>query len=213
MQKSNEELMRSAREALRGKWQVAVLVTLVYIIICGVIGSIPRIGPLGNLIIGGPLSLGYTLVILKIKRGGEPNVSQLFDGFSRFVDALVAQLLMTVFVVLWSLLLIVPGIIAALSYAMTFFLLADDPSLEGAKAITKSKQMMEGHKAQLFMLGLRFFGWFLVGVLTLGIGFLWVTPYFGVSFAEFYEGIRVQTPASLPTGSQSPQAPNQASGP
>jgi uncharacterized membrane protein len=209
MPKSNEELMMSAREALGGKWAITAGITLVYLIVCGVIGSIHRIGPLLNLIIGGPLSLGYVLVILEVRRGREPNISRVFDGFSRFIDAMVAQLLMTLFVLLWSLLLIVPGVIAGLSYAMTFFLLADDPALDGPKAIAKSKQIMDGHKMQLFMLGLRFIGWILLGIVTAGIGFLWIMPYMTVSVATLYEDIRTETQGSQ-IGSPSLPRPTQA---
>jgi uncharacterized membrane protein len=75
---------------------------------------------------------------------------------------------------------------------MTFPLLVDNPHLSGLKAIKTSKTMMYGHKWKLFCLCCRFIGWFLLGIVTLGIGLLWVAPYFTASFAIFYEDIKAQ---------------------
>ena len=72
----------------------------------------------------------------------------------------------------------------------TFFILAEDSSIQPMEALRKSKQMMDGYKWKLFCLGLRFIGWFLLAILTLGIGFLWLIPYMYISFAKFYEDIK-----------------------
>ena len=88
---------------------------------------------------------------------------------------------------LWFLLLIVPGIVAALSYSMTFYILADEPDINAKEALEKSKIMMDGHKMDLFLLGLSFIGWALLCILTLGIGLLWLIPYMNVSAAKFYQ--------------------------
>jgi uncharacterized membrane protein len=197
MPKSNEELTKSARDILSGRWQEMAVVTLVYVLVNGISSSVPKLGMAIGLVIGGPLALGYTSLILAVKRGKELKIAQLFDGFSRFVDALVAYLLMTVFVILWSLLLIVPGIIAALSYAMTYFLLADNPGLDGLGAMRKSKQLMIGHKMRLCTLGLRFIGWIALGILTFGIGFFWIIPYMAMTFAAFYEDIAGQPSSAI----------------
>jgi uncharacterized membrane protein len=91
---------------------------------------------------------------------------------------------------LWALLLIVPGIVAAISYSMTFFILAEDSSLTPMEAINKSKQMMDGYKLKYFYLCLKFIGWALLCCLTLGIGFLWLIPYIQVSTAKFYDELK-----------------------
>ncbi len=105
-------------------------------------------------------------------------------------------MLRTVFTLLWTLLLIIPGIIAALGYAMTFFILADNPDMEGLSAITKSKELMRGHKWRLFCLGCRFIGWSLLGVLSLGVGFLWIVPYFQTCLTISYEDLKRQAGAA-----------------
>lgn len=120
-------------------------------------------------------------------------MGQLFDGFQRFGTALGAYLLTGIFIFLWTLLLIVPGIMAGLSYAMTYFIIADDPTIGPLQAITKSKEMMRGHKWKLFLLHWRFLGWVLLCILTLGIGILWLVPYVSTSLAHFYEDIRPHT--------------------
>ena len=114
----------------------------------------------------------------------------LFDGFSDFARSLVASLLMCIFVFLWSLLLIIPGIIAALSYSMTYYILADNPDVTASEAINMSKRMMFGHKTELFWLYLSFIGWAILCLFTFGIGFLWLLPYIQTSTAIFYENIK-----------------------
>jgi len=185
----NKTLMTQARESLRGKWQLAVGVWCIYALITILAGDVEGMGPVLQVLIDGPLFLGLSVFALAISRDKEASISQLFTGFNDFIRTLVAYLLMGIFILLWSLLLIVPGIIAALAYSQTFFILAEDKSISAQEAITKSKTMMNGHKKQLFFLSLRFLGWFLLSILTLGIGFLWSLPYFYVTLAKFYDKI------------------------
>ena len=103
---------------------------------------------------------------------------------------------MVVFVFLWALLLIIPGIIAAIAYSQTFYILAEDDTIGSMDALRKSKEMMIGYKWKYFCLGLRFIGWALLCVLTLGIGFLWLSPYIQVSYAKFYEDLKTNQAVS-----------------
>jgi uncharacterized membrane protein len=185
----NKVLMQQAREALKGKWGLAVGTFLVYMLIAGVISSIPKAGGLLSLIISGPMGLGVAIFSLAISRDRNPQFEQIFYGFKKFGVSLAAYLLMAVFVILWAILLVIPGIIAMLSYSMTFFIIAEDDSIGPLEAIRKSKKMMYGFKWKLFCLYLRFLGWALLCVLSIGIGFLWLVPYIGVSFAKFYDDL------------------------
>ncbi len=197
----NKELMRSAREALKGKWGIAIAVFIVYSILMGS-GTIMTqmhhavsIGVgLAPILIGGPLAFGAAVFSLAIARGQQEKFEQLFDGFKYFGNTLAAYWLIILYVVLWSFLLIVPGIIAALNYSMTFYLLADNPSLRPAEALAQSKKMMDGHKWKLFYLWLRFLGLAILCILTLGIGFLWLTPFANVTMAGFYEDVKAGSP-------------------
>ncbi len=195
MNAENVTLMQSSRESLKGHWGLAIGTFLIYSLLTagpGYVrpeGSYFAPGSILVLIIAGPLSLGAAFFALSISRGKEATIGQLFQGFNYFGNALVAYLLILLYVLLWSILLIVPGIIAALGYSMTFYILADDPTLKGQDAMKKSKAMMNGYKLKLFYLSLRFFLLALLCILTLGIGFLWLIPYFHVTMAKFYDDI------------------------
>jgi uncharacterized membrane protein len=194
MKTSNAVLMQMALESLKGNWGIAIGTSFLYAVIVGVTPLGPVVGPVAAIIIGGPMLLGYSIFLLSYSRGENAELSQLFKGFNWFGKSLGAYLLMTIYVFLWSLLLIIPGIVAAFKYAMTFFILADDPTLSADMALKKSKEMMYGYKWKLFFLGLRFIGWFLLCILTLGIGFLWLIPYINVSYAKFYEDLKSDMP-------------------
>ncbi len=186
----NRDLMTQARDCLRGNWGLGVGVVVVSGVISMVAQLIPLLGIVISLLIGGPLALGMAIVFLTIARSEGAQFGMLFDGFKRFGASLAAYLLMSLFTILWTLLLIIPGIIAALSYSMTFFILRDDPTVGALDAITRSKKMMKGNKWKYFCLQWRFFGWALLCLLTLGIGFLWLSPYIMTSTARFYEDLK-----------------------
>ena len=162
---------------------------------------------LGNLIIGaasgssvagvgivltGPLQYGLADYTLRAVRKEEKDTGTLFTGFSTvFGKSLLVYLLSTIFVALWSLLFVIPGIIKAFSYSMAMFILKENPELGPNDAITKSRELMKGHKWELFVLGLSFIGWILLSILTFGIlAILHVGPWMCLSKAKFYETIK-----------------------
>jgi uncharacterized membrane protein len=163
---------------------------LIYLIISVGVNAIPKAGIIVSLIIAGPFSLGHAIFALSISRNQNPSIELIFQGFNRFGTSIGAYFLNLIFVLLWSILLIIPGIIAALSYSLTFYLIADDDSLGPLEAIDKSKKMMDGNKMKLFRLVLRFVGLILLCVFTLGIGLLWVIPFIQVTMAKFYEDVK-----------------------
>lgn len=193
MKTENVVLMQMARESLKGKWGLAIGAFVVYLLIVVVLRIIPIAGPITSLIIAGPFALGLAIFSLSISRNEEAKYEQIFQGFNNFGTALGAYLLMIIFVLLWTLLLIIPGIIASISYSMTFYILADDNSISAMDALDKSKKMMDGYKWKYFYLGLRFFGLALLCILTLGIGFLWLMPYMQVSIAKFYDDLKANS--------------------
>jgi uncharacterized membrane protein len=145
--------------------------------------------PCGTLICGGAMMVGMSLYSLNLVRRSRPDIGNLFAGFNRFGDALVAYLLMMVFICLWTLLLIIPGIIAAYRYSLAFYLLADNPHLTGYDAIKRSGELMRGHKWRLFCLDLWVTLLSLACVFTCFIGYLWVMPYARARRASFYDDI------------------------
>ena len=191
MHTENIVLMRMARESLKGKWGLAIGTCLLYAVVISAFSALKTFS-LISLIFAGPMALGLAGFSLSLSRGEDARLEQIFDGFKTFGTALAAYLLMLLYVLLWLLLLIVPGIIAALSYSMVFYILADDRSLKASEVLVRSKQMMDGHKWRLFYLCMRFCLLALLCILTLGIGFLWLMPYANVTMAKFYDDLKAE---------------------
>lgn len=176
------ELKDRALEKLDPVWWPSVGLTLVYFFVSGAASYVP----FGGILVSGPLGVGMAIYFLKLSRDHETKLEDLFAGFQNFGNTFLLGLLQGLFIVLWSLLFIIPGIIAALAYSQAFYIMADDPTIKPMDALKKSREMMDGYKWDLFLLGLSFIGWALLCILTLGIGFLWLTPYMQATFAQFY---------------------------
>lgn len=140
-------------------------------------------------LLGGVLQLGYARFLLKQHDGKTLDFNDLFSQFDRFGTGFAQDFLRTLYTFLWSLLLIVPGIVAALSYAMTPFILEEHPELTASEAIARSKDLMDGHKMDLFLLNLTFLGWDILCALTANIGHLFLNPYKNAAYAVFYREI------------------------
>lgn len=184
------ELRRAARYALKDNWTQAVLATLVFTLIECAAGSIPFAG----LLIICPLEFGFSLCFLRLVRGEDSSemVGDQFKVFNKYGRVLGTSLLMTLYIILWSLLLIIPGIIKSYSYAMTPYVMNDRPDLDADDCIHESRMMMRGYKWKLFCLDLSFIGWAILCLFTLGIGFLWLQPYIEASHAKFYEDLKAR---------------------
>lgn len=138
-------------------------------------------------ILGSVIALGYARFNLDLAAGGDARMESLFSYFSWFKTAVCARLWVTLFTLLWSLLFIIPGIIAGYSYAMTPYILAEHPDLPAREAVAQSKAMMAGNRWRLFCLELSFIGWDILCLFTLGIGHLVLTPYKQAATAVFYQ--------------------------
>ena len=158
----NQDYKNSALDALKGSWPESIVTAIVYFAIAAVCTA--------------PSAL-------------QGNGSDLL-WVSPVLFIVLGQLLMGIFIFLWSLLLIVPGIIKAYSYAMTPYILVDRPELSVRDAIRLSGRMMSGRKLDLFCLHLSFIGWMLLCILTLGIGILFLSPYMMTAQAAFYQDVR-----------------------
>ena len=140
-------------------------------------------------ILGSVIEVGYARFNLNLTAGEKPPFETLFSYFPHWKTVAVAQLLQTVYILLWTCLLIVPGIMATYSYAMTDYILAEHPELTASEAIAQSKAMMDGSRWRLFCLHLSFIGWDLLCALTLGLGNLALTPYKQAAEAAFYRDL------------------------
>lgn len=191
---ANRQLMQNASAALQGKWAKAAGAFFILCLSAVVVQMIPVAGPIIWLLLVGPYTLGFYNYSLRLSRGESVALGTMFTGFNDFGRGLLAYLLTGIYVLLWSLLLIIPGILAAFAYAVTYFILIDNPDMGVNDAISLSRRLMTGNRWKLFCLGWRFFGWLLLALFTFGIAGLWVYPYMQVAFAKFYDDIKEQKP-------------------
>lgn len=196
---SSQNLRALGRDALMGKWGLGVLGTLLFallttvpvIILNAIFGdgdmSSTWISSVYSLLITGPMTLGYAMFAIAIFRKRETSPAEVFYGFERFGKAFGLYIVMSIFIFLWMLLLVIPGIIAAFRYSMSFYILADHPEMGIMEAINESKRIMRGNKWKFFCLNLSFIGWGVLCLFTMGIGFLWLGPYMEVTMIAFYD--------------------------
>lgn len=184
----------SAWEQLSGKWESALVLTLVFLALSFIASTIDNLflstGIISMLLLA-PIQYSYNIQMLENTRSGKAlEVKTLFDAFNDYTRITGTYLLQCLYIFLWSLLLVIPGIIKAMSYSQVNFILHDEPSLAYDKAIERSMAMMDGHKWDYFCLLLSFIGWHLLGIITFGIGYLWVIPYEVKACAFFYEDLK-----------------------
>ncbi|MBO1624046.1 DUF975 family protein [Bacillus arachidis] len=191
------ELKEQALDELDGKWGLAVGITLIL--------TFPFLWTYGwsevieSLVIDiivilmvCPLTLGAYHLALNTVREQTVGIGQLFEwctGVKKYIKSILIHLLISIYLALWILLFIIPGIVKCFSYTMTYFILNDHPEFSMNQAITESRRMMNGNKMDYFVMCLSFIGWFILSVFTLGIGFLWLIPYFYTTKAAFYEKV------------------------
>ena len=132
---------------------------------------------------------GFTIFLLNTLRNRQPCFANLLDGFGFWWKLLILDLLQSVLIGLWSLLLVVPGIMAHYRYAQALYILIDDPTKSPVRCLRESKAMMNGHKMELFKLDLSFLGWYLLEMIPY-VGYavqVWSVPYVGMTKALYYE--------------------------
>jgi len=217
-QTPNIILMQKARASLKNYWGLAIGSVLIFFIILLGSQSLPFAGFMISYFISGAMTVGICTFALALSRNANPEVSLVFNGFKKYWVTLGAFVLFNVFIFLWSLIGIIPLILAAIaytklymdlalvlyslallgfipcfiamfSYSMCYFIIADDYQIGSLQAISKSKRIMKGNKWKLFCLGWRFFWWGLLSIITLGIGFIWLAPYVLISKTKFYDDI------------------------
>lgn len=185
-----KEIRGIAKSKLQGKWGTMALTMFLYSLISAIASAILYgVGTIFFLIAGGAFLLSFTIMALNVTRDREVCVENIFLGFQDFGRSFALYVLQGIFVLLWSLLLIVPGIIKAHAYAMSYYILADDPKVSANDARKRSMTLMEGHKWELFCLRLSFIGWWLLCLLTFGILTFWVNPYVQCAEAVFYQDL------------------------
>ncbi len=196
-------LKQEARNELRGYWTQPVLATLVLMAISGACSALSTfgVGLVLQLLVLIPLELGFTIAMYDFVHGSKlDTIDRMFSCFKQYGRSLGVSLLKSVYVFLWSLLLIIPGIVKSYSYAMTYYIAKENPDMRAEECINASMRMMYGHKGRLFLLDLSFIGWLLLCILTLGILFFWVTPWMEAAHVKFYEELKAMNEPEANTG-------------
>ena len=200
---SRYEIKKRAREALGGKlfgarWLYPILLLAAVSLVTALISYIPIAGAIAALILIGAVNIGVTNYFLTMLHDDEAhkNLGLVLDGAKKNVlGGFTVTLLASLYTTLWSLLFVIPGIVKMYSYSMVYFIKRDHPEYTANQAITESRRIMHGHKWEYFVLQLSFIGWYIVGILCLFVGALWVAPYVYMSSAVFYESIKGDSPS------------------
>jgi len=161
------------------------------------------IGIFASFFVSGIAYYGIRDYFLKLSNGNNLDIGDIFIGFKSIGRSLRAGIITNLFVFLWSLLFVVPGMIKFLSYRMTWYILAENPDMTVMEAISKSKEMMSGNKGNLFALYLSYIGWYLlvllITVVTCGVGMISAFPfsaYIETAVAEFYKDLKENSKAT-----------------
>ena len=201
---NNSEIRNVTKEILKGKYKNVMLPFLLAILLISLSQSqdlysyvyeaygktyMFTIGSIA-LFIQGPISIGLATYSLAIANQKDYSYNQIFTGFKYFFKALFLFLLFNISFLIGIICLIIPGIIIALMFSQIFFIMAEDPQIGVIDAFKKSASLMKNKKLQLFGLVLRYFGLYILGIFTLGIWWLWLTPQMYVSLAIFYKELK-----------------------
>lgn len=144
---------------------------------------------LTQFLIGGVVELGFAGYLLKQYNREKFEFQDLFSQFHRFGQGFAQKFLRGLYVTLWSLLFVIPGIVKGYAYAMTPFIMAENPEMSANDAITASVALMDGHKGELFTLDLTFIGWSILAAISCNIGHLALNPYRNAAYAAFYRDL------------------------
>lgn len=206
--KSNQYYKNEALAALRGNWANALVATIIFVALALFFSSNDAINSYYQRIVINPF-IGYSLsfvslfVLLPLAAGYSNSMRVLLEtgdnrltnnsfslAFGNWLHVVWGMILSTIYIFLWTLLLIIPGIIKSYSYALTPYILVEHPEMSANEAIEESMRLMDGHKFDLFYLQLSFIGWAILSILSLGLGFFWLIPYQMTAQAAFYRDIK-----------------------
>lgn len=191
---TRKEMKALARLQIEGKIAALFWVSVVASFIGSIGSGFPAVGVVIATILSSAMTLGLIYVYFRIAADPNyrPSVKDLFDGFNNLWPFLKVTLLSALFIFLWSLLFIVPGIIKALAYAQAPYIIAENPNMPAMEALRISERMMNGRKWEYFVLNLSFIGWELLAIPTLGLLMIWLEPYMQMTMINFYSDCKAK---------------------
>ena len=200
---STEECKEHTNEALRGSWKQSASITAIFMLIMLVLILTTVLLsvfvfwwlsiPLGifSLLVAGILSYGYNIFCLNLAQGKTARLTDLFAGFGKKMGAVIKLTIKKLFLyIFWLVALIVPFFVKTVGYSMSTLLLIDNPNINSSNALKESKHLMKQNYGRYVKFVLSFAGWFLLGIISAGIGFIWIAPMFVTNKAMFYENLK-----------------------
>lgn len=189
-----KKIREQAKKEISSNWQGLFVGYIIFTVVVGIVSS-----TIIGIILIGPLAVGLASYMIKLTRKEKYQAEDLLDGFKKcFENSLVSGILVGLYTFLWSLLFIIPGIIKAIAYSMTYYIQVDNPEMKASEAISKSQELMMGHKMEYFKLMLGFIGWILLSILTFGILYvLYVGPYIESAKVNFYQKLVGKSSVSI----------------
>ena len=183
-------LKSMAKEQIKWNIPVLFLCMLAMGAVSAVVSLVPVLGAIAVAVVMPAVSVGFIKIFLNMTNGEKPQFETLFSAMPVFLKAFAIEFLVGLFTMLWSLLLIVPGIIKGISYGFAPYILAENHNVGIMEAIEISKKITKGHKMELFVLGLSFILWGLLTAVTFGIAAVYVGPYVSATMANAYNELK-----------------------
>jgi uncharacterized membrane protein len=185
-------LMRESRAKLSPHWVIALLVCVLYGLLVGVPSGLNTYGELLSFLLAGPLQLGIAIYFLNILNDRPASIENLIEGFKPLLKVILIYIVISIATAIGIVLLIIPGIIIALGFSMTYYILVENPELSIEESLKESWRLTNGYKMELFVLHLRFIPWYLLGLLCFGIGIFVVMPWHQLTLANYYNYLKQQ---------------------
>lgn len=184
------QLMRKARTLLEPHWILAIGVCLANAVMVAAPAELDSYGEIVSLLLAGPMQLGLCFFFLNLVKGKETRFELLFEGFKPLLTVLLAYAIITALTVIGLILLIVPGIVVALGFSMTYYVIAEDPEISFQTALEQSWKLTDGYKMELLELNLRFIPWYLLGLLCFIVGVFAVVPWHNTTLTLYYQYLK-----------------------
>ena len=184
------QLMRKARTLLEPHWILAIGVCLANAVMVAAPAELDNYGEIVSLLLAGPLQLGLCFFFLNLVKGKETRFELLFEGFKPLLTVLLAYAIITALTVIGLILLLVPGIVVALGFSMTYYIIAEDPEISFQTALEQSWKLTDGYKMELLELNLRFIPRYLLGLLCFIVGVFAVVPWHNTTLTLYYQYLK-----------------------
>ena len=190
---TRQEMKANAKASIKGHIWMLLLIFIIAAAIEGVCSIIPVVGSLASFFVVTPaITFGLLIIYFHVANNEAFEIAELFEAFkgAKFWSMFKVIFFSGLYTMLWSCLLVVPGIIKAFSYSMAQFIIAENPTMGANDAITLSRKMMDGHKWEYFVFILSFIGWCLLACLTFGLLYIWLLPYMQTAQINFYKNVK-----------------------